>query len=135
MAEMGRFGEEQWSADIFVPARYVLHKGVFEVGYVPILGFAIFSRFGWHFKISAISRWISPFLADSRRFSLFLGISPNLGVSRAPVFDKFAGSSVILAVRNRQKNDQRSKHNLHSKMLILYPARIVFAGWAISQLS
>ena len=46
MAEMGRFGEVQWSADIFVPARYVLHKGVFEVGYVPILGFAIFSRFG-----------------------------------------------------------------------------------------
>ena len=46
MAEMDRFGEVRSTTDIIVPSRYALHKVVFEVGYVPILGFAIFDRFG-----------------------------------------------------------------------------------------
>ena len=62
MAEMARFGEGAGTTDIFVSARYVLHKGVFEVGYVPILGFAIFGLFDRDFGPRS-------FLGQSREIS------------------------------------------------------------------
>ena len=46
MVEMGRLGHGHSMGDIIVPSRYALLYLVFEVGYVPILGFAFFSRFG-----------------------------------------------------------------------------------------
>ena len=46
VAEMSRFGEDGESDFMFVPSRYMLDKGVIDVGYVPILGSSIFGRFG-----------------------------------------------------------------------------------------
>ena len=46
MPEMDRFGGDRRPTDIFVPARNMLHEGVFGVGYVPILCFELFGHFG-----------------------------------------------------------------------------------------